>query len=163
MSPWSALSSHGSGPAAVVRATPPRSLRMARPLAALALSLFLAAPMAAAAPVPLAQESHINAELRAAQVGDILRKTCPAVSARMFVVLNRLNALESYARRAGYAEAEVKAFLKDRAQKDRIRAEAEAYLAAAGAVPGDAESHCRVARDEVRRRTPAGQLLRVSG
>lgn len=135
---------------------------MIRSVPTLALCLALAAPLAAAAPVPLAQEKHINSELLAAQVGDILRKTCPAASARMFVVLNRLNALESYARAQGYAEPEVKAFLKDRAQKDRIRAEAEAYLAAAGAVKGDVDSYCRVAREEVRKRTPAGQLLRVS-
>lgn len=129
----------------------------------LALTLALSAPLAAAAPVPLAQERHINAELLAAQVGDILRRTCPSASARMFVVLNRLNALEGYARAQGYSEAEVKLFLKDRVQKDRIRAEAEAYLAAAGAVPGDPESYCRVARDEVRKRTAVGSLLRVSG
>ncbi|HMO09349.1 MAG TPA: DUF5333 family protein [Paracoccaceae bacterium] len=129
----------------------------------LSLILSLAAPLAAAAPVPLAQEKHINSELLAAQIGDILRRTCPAASARMFVVLNRLNALESYARSKGYAEAEVKAFLKDRAQKDRIRAEAQAWLAAAGASPGDPESHCRVAREEVRKRSAVGSLLRVSG
>ncbi|MFN3970471.1 MAG: DUF5333 domain-containing protein [Gemmobacter sp.] len=136
---------------------------MTRTTLVLALTVALAAPVAAAAPVPLAQEKHINSELLAAQVGDMLRKTCPAASARMFVVLNRLNALERYARAQGYAEAEVKAFLKDRAQKDRIKAAAEAYLAQAGAVPGDVESYCRVARDEVRKRSPVGSLLRVSG
>ena len=136
---------------------------MTRLPVALALALGLAAPLAAAAPVPLAQERHINSELLAAQVGDILRKTCPAASARMFVVLNRLNALEAYARSKGYTEAEVKAFLKDRTQKARIRAEAEAWLAKAGAVKGNPESYCRVARDEVRKRSAVGSLLRVSG
>lgn len=128
----------------------------------LALALGLAAPLAAASPVPLAQERHINSELLAAQVGDILRKTCPAANARMFVVLNRLNALESYARSKGYTEAEVKAFLKDRAQKARVRAEAEAWLAGRGAVKGDPGTYCRVARDEVRKRSAVGSLLRVS-
>lgn len=114
-------------------------------------------------PVPLAQENHINQQLLAAQVGDILRKACPAASARMLVVYGRLRELESYARAQGYTEAEVKAYLKSPADKARIRREAEAYLARAGAVAGDSDSYCRVARDEVRRGTLAGQLLRVSG
>jgi hypothetical protein len=142
---------------------PATEVAMIRHALTLALTLALAAPLAAAAPVPLAQERHINGELVAAQVGDILRKTCPAASARMVTVFSRLRALEAYARKAGYTEAEVKAFLNDPAQKARVRAEAEAYLAAAGAVKGDAQSHCRVAREEVRKGTAAGTLLRVSG
>ncbi|QYK39892.1 MAG: DUF5333 domain-containing protein [Paracoccaceae bacterium] len=136
---------------------------MNRPIPTLALVLAMAAPLAAAAPVPLAEERHINEQLLAAQVGDILRKTCPVASARMLVVLGKLNDLESYARKQGYSETEVRAFLKDKAEKARIRKLAEDYLAQAGAVQGDAESYCRVARDEVRRRTLTGQLLRVSG
>jgi hypothetical protein len=125
------------------------------------LILGLALP-AAAATLPLRDEVFVNGQLRAAQIGDILRKTCPAASARMFVVYGKLRALEAYARDHGYTEAEVEAFLDDPAEKARIKAEAQAYLAAAGAVEGDAESHCRVARDEVARGTETGQMLRVS-
>jgi hypothetical protein len=134
---------------------------MRRTLISLILPLALAA-QAAAAPVPLRDEAHINAQLLAAQIGDILRKTCPAASARMFVVLGKLRALESYARAQGYGEAEVKAFLRDKGEKARIRGLAEDYLAAAGAVPGDAESYCRVAREEVARGTLVGELIRVA-
>ncbi len=131
-------------------------------LRSLLLVLALAAPLPALAKVPLRDEAHINAQLLAAQIGDILRNTCPRASARLVVVLGKMQALRSYAEGQGYTEVEVKAFLKDKAEKARIRGLAEAYLAEAGAVQGDPESYCAVARDEVARGTLVGEIIRVS-
>ncbi len=122
------------------------------------LALMAATP--AAAQVPLNQETHINDSLVAGQVGDTIRKTCPSISARMFVVLGKLNALEDYARGQGYSEAEVKAYLKDPTEKARIKGLAKDYLKAAGAVEGDPESYCKVGRDEIAKGSLAGSLLR---
>lgn len=121
------------------------------------LLAFAAAP--ALAVEPLREEAHINTSLIAAQAGDILRKTCPTISARMVVVLTKARALEQYARDRGYTEPEVKAFLKDRDEKARVRAAAEAYLADAGAVHGDVESYCRVGREQIAKGTLLGELL----
>jgi len=109
---------------------------------------------------PLNQEAHINESLVAGRVGDTIRKTCPSISAKMFTVLSKMNDLEDYAREKGYAEADVKAFLKNRTEKARIKALAEEYLAKAGAVEGDEESYCKVGRDEIAKGTLAGSLLR---
>jgi hypothetical protein len=127
------------------------------------LTLILTASLAlpAAAKVPLRDEAHINAQLLAAQIGDILRKTCPNAGARMFVVYGKLRELEAYARDKGYTEDEVRAFLKNKTEKARIKGLANEYLADAGAVQGDPESYCRVARDEVARGTLTGQLIWV--
>lgn len=127
-----------------------------------ALMVALATTASAQAKVPLRDEAHINGQLLAAQIGDILRKTCPDASARYFVVYAKINALKAYATEKGYTRPEVEAFLDDRTEKQRIRAAAEAYLAEAGAVKGDVESYCRVARDEVRRGTVTGEMLWVS-
>ncbi|MFZ1470994.1 MAG: DUF5333 domain-containing protein [Paracoccaceae bacterium] len=127
------------------------------------VTLTLAA-LAVAAPAfalePLATERHINDSLRAGRIGDVIRKTCPSIDARMFVVLGKLEELKSYARKKGYSEAEVRAFLKDPKEKARIKAEANAYLKKAGAKAGDAESYCQVGRDEIAKKTLAGSLLR---
>lgn len=112
------------------------------------------------AQTPLNQEAHINESLVAGQVGDTIRKTCPSISAKMFTVLSKLNELEDYARDKGYTEAEVKAFLKDKTEKTRIKALAKDYLTAAGAVEGDAESYCAAGRAEIEKGTLAGSLLR---
>lgn len=123
------------------------------------LAIALATP-AFAGPIALPQETHINDELRAGAAGDILRRTCPSIKARMFVVWGRLYDLRDYALSKGYTEAEVKTFLDDDAQKARVKAEAMAYLAKAGAIPGAVASYCQVGRDEIAKNTPLGQLIR---
>ncbi|PIE16440.1 MAG: hypothetical protein CSA68_02490 [Rhodobacterales bacterium] len=110
---------------------------------------------------PLSKENHINYSLMAAVAGDVIRKTCPSISARMFVVLGKAYALKSYARKKGYTEAEVRAFLKDPAEKARVKGLAANYLKNRGAVPGDVASYCQVGRAEIAKKTLVGQLLRA--
>ena len=125
----------------------------------LTLTAMLAATPALALE-PLKTEKDINDSLVAGRVGDVIRSTCPSISAKMFVVLQKLNELESYARDKGYKEADVKAFLKDKSEKARIRGLAAAYLKAAGAVEGEPESHSTVGRPQIAKGTFAGTLLR---
>jgi len=108
----------------------------------------------------MSKNVHINQELRAGFAGDMLRKTCPTLSARMLVVMGRLWDLKSYAETQGYTGADYDAFRNDPAQKKRLKAEAAAYLAAAGAKPGDVESYCAVGEAEIARNSPLGTLLR---
>lgn len=141
-----------------IRAVNAMEAKMTTILKTFALVAVMATPTFAQ--TPLNQERHINDSLIAGQVGDTIRKTCPSISAKMFTVLAALNDLEDYARDKGYTEAEVKAFLKDKTEKARIKAAAKAYLAKAGAVEGDAESYCVAGRAEIEKGTLAGSLLR---
>lgn len=127
--------------------------------AAMLLGLFLAGAALAEGKVPLAQEPHIRDSLVAGRVADVLRNECGSLHARMLLVLSKLDDLKDYAVAQGYTEAEVKAFLKDRKQKDAMKALAADYLAQAGAVAGDEESYCRVGKEEIAKGTLAGSLL----
>ncbi len=122
--------------------------------------MSLSAVASAEAKVPLPEEQHINEQLIAAAEGDLIRNNCPAISARMFVVFDKMLALKSYAEGKGYTEAEVKLFLKDKVQKARVKAAAVAYLASAGAVEGDGASYCAVGRAEIAKGTLLGSLLK---
>ena len=136
-------------------------MKRTRLSAVLAMGLaLLAGPGLAQATVPLAEEAHINEQLIAGAAGDMLRNTCPTLSARYFVVWQKLRELENYARAQGYTEDEVKTFLKDKTQRARVKAAALDYLKAAGAVEGDVESFCVAGRDEIARGTLVGSLLR---
>ncbi len=121
------------------------------------MALGLVGP--AQAQVALNQNDHITESLVAAKAGDIIRNTCSSISARYVVVYQKMGELEDYARAEGYTEEAVRAFLKDKAEKSRIKALAEAYLAEAGAIPGDEESYCKVGRDEIAAETLTGSLL----
>lgn len=114
----------------------------------------------ASAQVPLAEEPHINEQLMAAAVGDAIRKTCPSISARMVTVYFKMKELEKYARKAGYQEDEVKVFLKDGAEKARIKGMAAAYMAANGVVVGDVATYCALGKAEIGKDSLIGSLLR---
>ncbi len=127
--------------------------------AAMVLAAALAAPVQAADKPPLQDDPHIRESLVAGRVADVLRNECGSLHARMLLVLSKLDDLKDYAVAQGYTEAEVKAFLKSKAQKDAMKAMAADYLAKAGAVPGDEDSYCRVGKDEIAKGTLAGSLL----
>jgi hypothetical protein len=127
---------------------------------AAALLAGLAAPAALAAKVPLREESHIVGSLVAARVADAIRKSCPTISARSFVVLAKMRDLVSYARSKGYSSAEVEAFLEDPAEKARLKQLAADHLKKAGAKPGNAQSYCAAGRAEIGAGTLAGALIR---
>lgn len=116
----------------------------------------------AQAAVPLAEEPHINEQLTAAVVGDVIRNTCPSISARMVTVFFKAKELEKYARKAGYQEDEVKVFLKDKTEKARIKALAAEYMAANGVVEGDVDSYCALGRAEIEKDSPIGVLLKAN-
>lgn len=110
----------------------------------------------------LEKDAHVTEMLVAAQVGDIIRNTCPSISARMFVVFGEMLSLQRYATGQGNSESEIKAFLADKTQKARIKALALDHLAKAGVIEGDTESYCVAGRAEIAAGTVAGSLLRSS-
>jgi hypothetical protein len=116
--------------------------------------------VSAQATAPLSEDQHIRDQLTAAAVGDVIRKTCPSISARMMTVYFKAKALESYARSAGYSDEEVRRFLKDKAEKARIKAMAAEYLAANGAVKGDVASYCALGQAEIKKNSIIGEMLR---
>ncbi|MCF6315760.1 MAG: DUF5333 domain-containing protein [Marinosulfonomonas sp.] len=126
-----------------------------------ALTVFAMTAANATALTPLPKEVHINYSLMSAKVADTIRKTCPGISARMFVVWNKANALKSYALKKGYTEAEVRAFLKNPKEKARVKATAADYLTSHGAVAGNAESYCTLGREEIAKKSLIGQMLRA--
>ncbi len=129
-------------------------------VAAIALGLAVQASRAEAL-TPLPKEAHINASLMAAVVGDEIRKACPDITPRWFTVLAKGRELEDYARAKGYTEAEVKAFLKDKTEKTRVKAMAADYMAANGVVKGNVESYCALGRAEIEKKSLIGSLLRA--
>ena len=117
----------------------------------------LAAP--AVALEPLAQEKYVNDRLIAARVADRVRRECPSIDARIVYAWSQARALKRYAENLGYSSAQIDAFLDSKQDKARIYAAAEDYLTRNGARKGDAESFCRIGRNEIASKSVAGSLL----
>lgn len=121
----------------------------------LALTLGLATP--ALALPPLSQNAYINDRLIQARVADRIRKECDDIAARFAYAYSQARALKRYALDLGYSDAEIDAFLGSKPDKDRVKAAAEAYLAANGAT--DEAGFCALGRREIAAGTVAGSLI----
>ena len=124
----------------------------------LALALSLAATAAQALP-PLRDNAHVTERLLAAQIGDVIRKTCPTIHPRIFTFLVETNRLKAYVQSLGYSDAQIDAYINDKAEQARIKAMAAAYMKANGVVEGDVESYCKLGHAEIARRSITGSLL----
>lgn len=133
-------------------------MRMILPL--IAASMMATAGMSSALP-PLREVKEIDDGLFAVAVADEIRKECTSISARMFRALSYINTLENRALELGYSEQEIKAYVKSKEEKARMRARGEAYLKANGVSYADPETFCTLGRAEIEKGTRIGQLLRA--
>lgn len=123
-----------------------------------------------AAPAVAAQDATTWDDLRADQAltdglvvvaaGGRIHRGCPTISPRKVQGLMFLMDLKSRASSYGYSDKEIRAFVDDPAEKARIEAIADAWLASRGTRKGDEAGLCRVGREEIAANTQIGRLLR---
>ncbi|TYB91253.1 DUF5333 domain-containing protein [Oceaniovalibus sp. ACAM 378] len=122
------------------------------------LTVFAAAP--AAALVPLHQNERVVNSFYAIGLADEVRKNCPSISPRLLRAYNYLKSIESYARNAGYSDAQIEDLTENKAEKEKLRAKVRADLVRRGAKPGSPEGYCSVGREEIKNDTASGRLLK---
>ena len=121
------------------------------------IGAVLASP--AGALEPLSQEKYINDRLIAARIADRIRRTCPTIDGRILYAFGEARRLKSYAQNKGYSNAQIDAFLHDKAEKKRIYGVAEDYLTRKGAKANDPQSFCAIGKQEIAAKTIIGSLL----
>ena len=131
-------------------------------LIATSLATLFALPAQAAELPPLAQNQEIYAKFIPLGVADRLRDTCPEVEPAHFRVWMSVLNLRSMARAQGYTDDDIRGLKDDLAAKATIKSEVTEILSALGAAPDHIASHCKVAREQINARSPAGRLIRIS-
>lgn len=121
-------------------------------------ALVVPAPALANLP-PLGEVPAVWEGLVAAAVAYEIGDKCDGVDARILVGLAYLNDLKAEARRLGYTEEQIDAFIDDDAEKDRLEAVARGRLSAMGVVEGDPDTHCAAGRAEIAAGSAIGRLL----
>lgn len=125
---------------------------------AIVASSIISAPIQAK--VPLREVSAIDDHLMAVGIADEIRKKCDGINARMIKALSVLQGLKSYARDLGYTNDEIDDYVTSNAEKKRMRAKAEAWLAARGVDGNDTGDLCRFGREQIAVGGKIGELLR---
>lgn len=133
--------------------------RLLRMCVAVAIAATTMGTSSVAALEPLSGEKYINDRLIAARIADRIRRECPSIDGKLVYAFMQARELKSYARKKGYSEAQIDAFLDSRADKDRIYAVADDYMARNGVTADDKDSYCRLGREEIARNTVTGSLL----
>ncbi|KIC48495.1 DUF5333 domain-containing protein [Tateyamaria sp. ANG-S1] len=127
----------------------------------MALILSLTAGIASAKP-HLRDVPEIDGTLLAVGIADEIRKNCPDISARMLRAYTLVTGLKDKARAMGYSDAEIDAYRKSDAEKNRLKGARKAYLDAAGVTPGQPAGYCALGRAEIERGGQIGALLRMN-
>ena len=109
----------------------------------------------------LDQEVEINEGLIAISMADTIRTSCPEISARFIAAFIFLKSLESQARALGYDGSEIKAFINDADEKDRVLGLAHARLTTIGALPDQPATYCTVGLAEIQTGSAIGKLLKA--
>ncbi|EAR49499.1 hypothetical protein OG2516_02903 [Oceanicola granulosus HTCC2516] len=135
---------------------------MTRALLLLALPIGIAALSAgpSRADNPIGQVPAIREGLIATGIAVEISDKCDDLQPRVLRGLAYLESLRAHARELGYSNDEIDSFVDDKAEKNRLEAEARARLASMGAVEGQGETYCAVGRGEINRDSAIGRLLR---
>ena len=134
---------------------------MTRTLRSLALALLGALPAVAGAQdrPPLGQVEVITEGLINTAIAYEIDRKCEELDGRRLQGIAFLWSLESEARRLGYSRDEIRAFIDDDEEKDRLEAIARERLRGMGAVEGQWDTYCAVGREEIAKASPIGRLL----
>lgn len=126
--------------------------------AVLAATTLAAGP--AAAQQNLSEVGYVTEGLIAVGIAYEISEVCGDINPRTLRGIAYLNQLRSHAKGLGFSNAEIDAYVDNRAEQDRLEGIARARLAGMGAAPGDEASHCAVGRAEITKRSTIGYLLR---
>ena len=109
----------------------------------------------------LVQEETLNEGLIAISMANVIRKTCPSISARMLKAWLKVKSLEAEAQSLGYSAQEVSAFVKDPLEKKRVLSIAQERLADHGIIPEQPATYCTLGLAEIEAGSAIGKLLKA--
>ena len=109
----------------------------------------------------LPAEKHITEGLIAISMADTVRNECVTISAQWIPAMLYLNSLKQHAIELGYTASEIKAFIKDENEKERLLEVARTRFEKLGAITDVPSSYCAIGMAEIETGSTIGKLLRV--
>lgn len=122
----------------------------------------LAIPATADAKPPLREVKEVDDELYYIAIANEISDYCPSISGRRLKAIGVMWGLKSKANSLGYSDGEIRAYVESDAEKDRMRAKGESYLAANGVSYDNPISFCTLGQAEIERNSAIGVYLRAN-
>ncbi|MGX9349942.1 DUF5333 domain-containing protein [Shimia sp. W99] len=127
----------------------------------IATAIATSAGFASAKP-PLREVREIDDKIYYGLVAYVLAEECDSLSARKLKGINDLWTLGRRARELGYSDEEIKAYIRSKDEKARMRARGDAWLKSKGVSLDDQEAVCALGRAEIERNSAIGVYLRAN-
>ncbi|WP_377189841.1 DUF5333 domain-containing protein [Ruegeria meonggei] len=128
----------------------------------LALVSLMTLPVMAEAKPPLREVKEIDNELYYIAIANEISEYCPSISGRRMKAIGVMWGLRSKANKLGYSDKEIRDYVGSDAEKDRMRAKGEAYLAQNNVAYDNPNSFCALGRAEIERNSAIGVYLRAN-
>lgn len=128
----------------------------------LALATLVTLPAVANAKPPLRDVKEIDDELYYIAIANEISEYCPSISGRRLKAISVMWGLRSKANKLGYSDTEIRTYVESDAEKDRMRAKGEAYLASNGVTYDNPNTFCTLGQKEIQRNSAIGVYLRAN-
>lgn len=126
------------------------------------LAAMIMAPLAGAASAKsLRDEPTIDGPMLSVAIAIEVSDKCPSIDARKIKGLNYLWGLKSAAKKLGYSDAQIKAYVESDAEKARMRKLGESYVRSKGLNPASVADLCTLGSNEIVANTLTGSFLRI--
>ncbi|KIC43391.1 hypothetical protein RA27_01395 [Ruegeria sp. ANG-R] len=122
----------------------------------------ISVPVLAEAKPPLRDVKEIDNELYYIAIANEISEYCPSISGRRLKAIGVMWGLKSKANKLGYSDKEIRAYVESDAEKDRMRAKGETYLAQNGVSYDNPSSFCTLGQREIERNSAIGVYLRAN-
>lgn len=126
-----------------------------------AAALLMAVPAAGQAKPSLRDVPEIENALFSVAIADEVRDYCTDIRGRVLKAINVLQRAKRHANSLGYSDTEIRAYVKSDAEKARMRAKGERFLAQNGVQYDKPETFCAFGRAEIEKNSAIGALLRA--
>ncbi|MGB0959678.1 MAG: DUF5333 domain-containing protein [Halocynthiibacter sp.] len=136
------------------------SMKMVAVSAMLVLGMVTVSAKAEARP-HLRDVPELNDGLTAIAAANMIRKECATISPRMIKAYSYMRSLATDAQDMGYADDAIRKYVKNKAEKARVKGLARAYLVEQGVTLGNAQSYCSVGLKEIKAASKIGVLLKA--
>jgi hypothetical protein len=126
------------------------------------LAAMIMVPLAGAANAKsLRDEPTIDGPMLSVAIAIEVSDKCPSIDARKIKGLNYLWGLKSAAKKLGYSDAQIKAYVESDAEKARMRKLGESYVRSKGLNPASVADLCTLGSNEIVANTLTGSFLRI--
>lgn len=115
----------------------------------------------ALAKIPLKEVAHVRDGLLIVGAANEIRKNCDRISPRILRAYTYMKGLERHASDLGYTDAEIEAYVENKAEKERLEAIVLQMLVKRGVDPSVPATYCSAGVSEISQGTSIGRLLKA--